>query len=395
MTEPEELKGEHMASASAYVRIDFKDSSIKPKNLFVKKFTTSAAHTQFTKAMRVMEKESAFFNEFLPKARKFCQKHKGCENLLDFFPKCLYGDDEMVVLENLVLDDTFIMLGKEARQDLFTAKYVLTNLARFHAATYAFIEEECGGSDKFKEDWELVAAEVFIGDHNPMMEPFFDNGTTSCINILKGYPVEGSDEAIETLTGFLGKTYALVKDVLKIAPEDKIRVLNHGDCWNNNMLFKVDPVTGKVNDHIFVDLQITRLGSPNLDLGYFLYTSVKPEIRRQHLKELLQHYFTSLQQTLEKFVIKCPINFEEFVKDYKYKSQLGFFMIIAILSAIGALKEIDIEKMSEDPQEMMDMFNNAINNWVAQNPEKAAEISTEVVDLVKEHEKIHNSGCPL
>lgn len=147
MNEPEELKGEHMASASAYVRVEFKDASIKPKNLFVKKFTSNAAHTQFTKAMRVMEKESAFFNEFLPKARKFCQKYKRlvggyciykklhtynntnichrCENLLDFFPKCLYGDDEMVVLENLVLDDSFIMLSKEARQDLFTAKYVI------------------------------------------------------------------------------------------------------------------------------------------------------------------------------------------------------------------------------------------------------------------------------
>jgi hypothetical protein len=42
--------------------------------------------------------------------------------MLDFFPKILYGDDEMVVLENVVLDDTFIMLCKEERQDLFTAK---------------------------------------------------------------------------------------------------------------------------------------------------------------------------------------------------------------------------------------------------------------------------------
>lgn len=43
--------------------------------------------------------------------------------MLDFFPKVFYGDDEMVVLENLVLDDTFIMLDKEERMDLFTAKY--------------------------------------------------------------------------------------------------------------------------------------------------------------------------------------------------------------------------------------------------------------------------------
>lgn len=64
-------------------------------------------------------------------------------------------------------------------------RFVLTNLARFHAATHAFIEKECGGSDKFKEDWELVCTEAFLGDNNPMMEPMFDNGANSCINILK------------------------------------------------------------------------------------------------------------------------------------------------------------------------------------------------------------------
>ena len=43
--------------------------------------------------------------------------------MLDFFPKCLYGDDDILVQENLVLDDTWVMLDKEEKQDLFTAKW--------------------------------------------------------------------------------------------------------------------------------------------------------------------------------------------------------------------------------------------------------------------------------
>lgn len=77
MTEPPELKGEHMASCTVYVLVEFKDTSVKPKNLFCKKFSSNAAHIQFTKAMRIMEKEAAFFNEFLPKARECCKKYKG------------------------------------------------------------------------------------------------------------------------------------------------------------------------------------------------------------------------------------------------------------------------------------------------------------------------------
>jgi len=44
------------------------------------------------------------------------------ENMLDFFPKCFYGDEEMVVQENLVLDENYVMHSKDERQDEFTAK---------------------------------------------------------------------------------------------------------------------------------------------------------------------------------------------------------------------------------------------------------------------------------
>jgi len=75
--EPPELQGEHMATATVYVQINFKDATLKPKNLFVKKFASNELHTQMVKAMRIMEKESSFFNEFLPTANKFCKEQIG------------------------------------------------------------------------------------------------------------------------------------------------------------------------------------------------------------------------------------------------------------------------------------------------------------------------------
>jgi len=41
--------------------------------------------------------------------------------------------------------------------------------------------------------------------------------------------------------------------------DNKLVVLNHGDCWNNNMLFQKDPASGKATKHIFVDLQVQLL----------------------------------------------------------------------------------------------------------------------------------------
>lgn len=69
--------------------------------------------------------------------------------------------------------------------------------------------------------------------------------------------MEGGDEASQTLMGFAGKTFELAMDILKNRPEDKFYTVNHGDCWNNNMLFKKDPETGKIEDHLFIDMQVT------------------------------------------------------------------------------------------------------------------------------------------
>jgi hypothetical protein len=60
---------------------------------------------------------------------------------------------------------------------------VLTNLAKFHAATYAIVEKT--GREEFRRKWEVTISEAFDTTKNPMMEQMFDNGVTTCINILK------------------------------------------------------------------------------------------------------------------------------------------------------------------------------------------------------------------
>lgn len=77
MVEPQELKGEHMATLSVYVKVEFKGGVRKPKNLFVKKHVNNAGHQEVTKKMRIMQKEGKFLFEFLPKMREFCGKFPG------------------------------------------------------------------------------------------------------------------------------------------------------------------------------------------------------------------------------------------------------------------------------------------------------------------------------
>jgi len=48
-----------------------------------------------------------------------------------------------------------------------------------------------------------------------------------------------------------------LRELVTSSEAQPLLVLNHGDCWNNNLLFKKHPKTGQVYDQIFVDLQVT------------------------------------------------------------------------------------------------------------------------------------------
>lgn len=144
-----------------------------------------------------------------------------------------------------------------------------------------------------------------------------------------------------------------------------------------------------------VTFQITRLGSPNLDISYFLHTSVKPNVRREAFQELMHHYFNTLTETLEKLGSSCPWSYDEFMVDYSERGQLGYFMNMVIAGAVGALKDMDPETMSSNPEEMMNQWNSTIDNWIARNPEKAAEIAKEIVAFVKENQEVVEMGREL
>lgn len=72
------------------------------------------------------------------------------------------------------------------------------------------------------------------------------------------------------------------------------------------MLWLKDEETNQVTTQIAVDFQGVRYTSPGIDLGYMLFTSVKPEIRRKHLSELLQLYLDQLKATAD--VLGQPIS---------------------------------------------------------------------------------------
>lgn len=83
---------------------------------------------------------------------------------------------------------------------------------------------------------------------------------------------------------------------------DEFCVLNHGDCWINNIMFKENE-RGQPVDLRLVDFQMAVYSSPAIDLHYFL--NICPEFSIIYDKDdyFVELYLNTLKETMEK--IKC------------------------------------------------------------------------------------------
>ena len=119
-----------------------------------------------------------------------------------------------------------------------------------------------------------------------------------------------------------------------------------------------------------VDWQITRLGHPGTDIAHFLFTSTNPQTLRNHLDELVNHYYDVLSSAMNKLGLG---NYDRhlFLLEVKDRFRFGFFMALAVMSgtldtsAVQAMEKKDAEKVVKDteykPEEMIEEFKNVID----------------------------------
>lgn len=76
-------------------------------------------------------------------------------------------------------------------------------------------------------------------------------------------------------------------------------VLNHGNVWSHNILFEYSGETKEPKGALLVDYKNAFIGSPVIDLMFFITTSVAYEVQRSNKDELVYAYHTKLSETLE------------------------------------------------------------------------------------------------
>ncbi|KOC66570.1 hypothetical protein WH47_08963 [Habropoda laboriosa] len=240
----------------------------------------------------------------------------------------------------LIMEDLaprgFRMADRQMGLDLAHSTLAIQGLARFHGSSVALCEKEPKHKDVYRKG-------IFHAQNPKDMTKFFQAACTSLALEIEKWPEFGES--------YGQKLKILAENVFEKGVEavkrndNEFNVINHGDFWVNNMLFRYDE-NNKPVEHIFVDFQLALYTSPAIDLHYFLNTSPSEKVRDDCIDSLLDEYLKTLTATMKQLGCKTqPPTKDALLKSMEERAIYGLISMMTVLPVIvvdkSEVKDID------------------------------------------------------
>lgn len=275
--------------------------------------------------------ESAFYNRVIPALQEYTEDRTPLP-----FPVCYYASTNAIILDDLTLSG-YRMSNRKCGVDYNHCKIAFQVLGRFHAASLAMKHLHREEFDRLHPSvQEVIFSPEAINVHGVSIE----NALKLAVSKLKLTIQPGEshlEEAVKKLQNYQGRVFETMRYL--VSAKEPLSVIMHGDFWTNNMLFKYKE-NGKaleVSDVKFVDLQVSRYGSPAIDILHFLYSSLQPGILEAHYDDILKVYHESLTENLYKLAPTAPkITLQDVISEVETHAMYGMFMGFLLLPAVTA-----------------------------------------------------------
>lgn len=342
-------KGENYASLLLRVGVDFtvEGTDHKPRttSLIVKCFPLGELTQVFIRESGIFERELKMYTSTLPAIHAILDEAFPPQHPR-FFGTALHCDrEEVIVLEDL-RESGFRMCNRQAGLDLEHSELVLRNLARLHAASVLLHARDPQAVGSYTDI-------MYKAEKRDQLDKFITPTLESFAKIADGWTDSATAGYAEKMRQF--NKAALDKVIAAVQPSKTfLNVLNHGDCWVNNCMFKYKDESGELEDMKFIDFQMTRYSSPALDIQYFLYTSVQHDVRETSWSDLLTTYTENLNDTLRILGHGDKvIDVEALEKEMAFRGSFGLVASCMVLCAVMA-DPSDAIAMDEITQEEWD-----------------------------------------
>lgn len=211
-----------------------RDSNVKPLHLMCKMAPASKECRDSFQSALLFKREIYLYTRVLPAFVKF-QGEKGLDDADSFLtsPKvyATHANDEhehyAVIMED-VRPQKFFLWPRHDPIPLSHEKIVLTKLAKLHGVSLA-LKDQCPTIfDAFKELYDVADTQIERGNFGNVIE----NALQQAINVLK------SEEHKEIMRKCKNDYRRILRECFAKGTIDRFGVINHGDCWTNNCLFK-------------------------------------------------------------------------------------------------------------------------------------------------------------
>jgi Holliday junction resolvase-like predicted endonuclease len=210
------------------------DGFTKEYNLALKCSKRSPALRNSLSIMHIYLNEIFVYNEIFPNFIKF-QRSKGIREVFDSFPKC-YGmfrgeDVEVLVLEDLKKSGYELWPRKEPLKRKHI-DLVVNEHGKFHAISVVMKEQQ---PDKFQAMVHVLEENLMKLSGAGDMGMVFKSAVDEVYDLLKN---DLDEDVMERWKNFAEQINHLFNEMSKNIKG--LRVIIHGDSWNNNFMFKYE-----------------------------------------------------------------------------------------------------------------------------------------------------------
>jgi hypothetical protein len=342
-------KDNHFTSSLLRVSVEYsftdqtQSSKTGTKHLIVKSLPKSEMMRAMLTQTGIFKRETDVYLVALPAMYSLAEELMGSK-VQYLTSRCIYSVSDVLVLEDLN-HLGYKMADRRRGLDLPHCQLALRSLAQFHGMSVALHREHPSSMSLFHE--------VFYKEEQRQLLSFtFEPGMQALAAVVAKWPgyERFADKIRKMAETMVTKALEAVKPI-----DGSLSVLNHGDFWTNNMVFKYPSGSEIPEEAKFVDFQASRFTSPALDLQYFMFTSPSQEVRFEHMDGLLETYHTELRKTLT--MLGCSdveFTIEHLKKDFEDKAYFGLITACVYLNMMLA-----------DPKESVDVDNVTLEDFKA------------------------------
>lgn len=220
---PGSEKGDNYVGEMHKIEITSKHNKSVLFNL-IAKTTSNKAISELLKVENLYNREADLYNIILPTFKSFQDEYNiPIAEQFDFV-KCFIANSNVILMEDMSAKG-YRMHNRYDSYDSDHLELVLVSLARYHSLSFAMKKLNPA---MYKNLAKLVEESVIFDLMDPMIKRSLLQATAIIDDASKAKKLLSfSENAVEKFYKYIASESA--------APYD---VICHGDCWNNNILFK-------------------------------------------------------------------------------------------------------------------------------------------------------------